>query len=58
MHRIAGQVGGIEKMIADDRYCIDIRPRPVGPGGYSQDRPTGDFGPGTASASWPGVTRG
>jgi DNA-binding FrmR family transcriptional regulator len=24
MHRIAGQVGGVEKMIADDRYCIDI----------------------------------
>jgi DNA-binding FrmR family transcriptional regulator len=24
MHRIAGQVNGIEKMIADDRYCIDI----------------------------------
>jgi len=24
MHRIAGQVRGIEKMIADDRYCIDI----------------------------------
>ena len=23
-HRIAGQVGGVEKMIADDRYCIDI----------------------------------
>jgi DNA-binding FrmR family transcriptional regulator len=24
MHRIEGQVRGIEKMIADDRYCIDI----------------------------------
>jgi DNA-binding FrmR family transcriptional regulator len=24
MHRIAGQVNGIEKMIAEDRYCIDI----------------------------------
>lgn len=24
MHRIAGQVRGIEKMIEDDRYCIDI----------------------------------
>ena len=24
MHRIAGQVGGVEKMIAGDRYCIDI----------------------------------
>ena len=24
MHRIAGQVNGIEKMITDDRYCIDI----------------------------------
>jgi DNA-binding FrmR family transcriptional regulator len=24
MHRIAGQVGGVERMIADDRYCIDI----------------------------------
>ncbi len=24
MHRIAGQVGGVEKMIADGRYCIDI----------------------------------
>jgi DNA-binding FrmR family transcriptional regulator len=22
--RIAGQIGGIQKMIADDRYCIDI----------------------------------
>jgi CsoR family transcriptional regulator, copper-sensing transcriptional repressor len=24
MHRIEGQVRGIEKMIEDDRYCIDI----------------------------------
>ena len=24
MHRIAGQVRGIEKMLEDDRYCIDI----------------------------------
>ncbi len=24
MHRIQGQVRGIEKMIAEDRYCIDI----------------------------------
>jgi DNA-binding FrmR family transcriptional regulator len=24
MHRIEGQVRGIEKMIADDRYCVDI----------------------------------
>lgn len=24
LHRIAGQVGGIEKMIVEDRYCIDI----------------------------------
>jgi len=24
MHRIEGQVRGIEKMIGDDRYCIDI----------------------------------
>jgi DNA-binding FrmR family transcriptional regulator len=24
MHRIEGQVRGIERMIADDRYCIDI----------------------------------
>ena len=24
MHRIAGQVNGIEKMITEDRYCIDI----------------------------------
>ena len=24
MHRIEGQVRGIEKMLADDRYCIDI----------------------------------
>ncbi len=22
--RIAGQIGGIQKMIADDRYCVDI----------------------------------
>ena len=24
MHRIEGQVRGIERMIAEDRYCIDI----------------------------------
>jgi CsoR family transcriptional regulator, copper-sensing transcriptional repressor len=24
LHRIEGQVRGIEKMIEDDRYCIDI----------------------------------
>jgi DNA-binding FrmR family transcriptional regulator len=24
MHRIQGQVRGIEKMVEDDRYCIDI----------------------------------
>jgi CsoR family transcriptional regulator, copper-sensing transcriptional repressor len=24
MHRIEGQVRGIEKMVADERYCIDI----------------------------------
>ena len=24
LHRIAGQVRGIEKMIVEDRYCIDI----------------------------------
>lgn len=24
MHRIEGQIRGIEKMIAEDRYCIDI----------------------------------
>ena len=24
LHRIEGQVRGIEKMVADDRYCIDI----------------------------------
>ena len=24
MHRIEGQVRGIEKMIAEDRYCVDI----------------------------------
>jgi DNA-binding FrmR family transcriptional regulator len=24
MHRIEGQVRGIEKMIAQDRYCIDV----------------------------------
>jgi DNA-binding FrmR family transcriptional regulator len=24
LHRIEGQVRGIEKMLADDRYCIDI----------------------------------
>src|ERR1700754_2700049 len=24
LHRIAGQVGGIERMVGEDRYCIDI----------------------------------
>jgi DNA-binding FrmR family transcriptional regulator len=24
LHRIAGQVRGVEKMVEDDRYCIDI----------------------------------
>ena len=24
LHRIEGQVRGIERMIADDRYCIDV----------------------------------
>jgi DNA-binding FrmR family transcriptional regulator len=24
LHRIEGQVRGVEKMLADDRYCIDI----------------------------------
>ena len=24
LHRIEGQVRGIEKMVTDDRYCIDI----------------------------------
>lgn len=24
MHRIEGQVRGVEKMIAEDRYCVDI----------------------------------
>jgi CsoR family transcriptional regulator, copper-sensing transcriptional repressor len=24
LHRIQGQVGGIERMVDDDRYCIDI----------------------------------
>ena len=24
LHRIEGQVRGIEKMVADDRYCIDL----------------------------------
>jgi CsoR family transcriptional regulator, copper-sensing transcriptional repressor len=24
LHRIEGQVRGIERMLADDRYCIDI----------------------------------
>ena len=24
LHRIQGQVRGIEKMVADDRYCIDV----------------------------------
>jgi CsoR family transcriptional regulator, copper-sensing transcriptional repressor len=25
LHRIEGQVRGIEKMVDDDRYCIDVR---------------------------------
>ena len=24
LHRIEGQVRGVEKMVEDDRYCIDI----------------------------------
>ena len=24
LHRIAGQVRGIERMVEDDRYCIDV----------------------------------
>ncbi len=24
LRRIAGQVGGIERMVEDDRYCIDV----------------------------------
>jgi len=24
LHRIEGQVRGIERMVADDRYCIDV----------------------------------
>ncbi len=24
LHRISGQVRGVEKMVAEDRYCIDI----------------------------------
>jgi CsoR family transcriptional regulator, copper-sensing transcriptional repressor len=24
MHRISGQVGGVERMISEERYCIDI----------------------------------
>ena len=24
LHRIAGQIGGIERMVAEERYCIDI----------------------------------
>ena len=24
LHRIEGQVRGVERMVADDRYCIDI----------------------------------
>jgi DNA-binding FrmR family transcriptional regulator len=24
LHRIAGQIGGIERMVADERYCIDV----------------------------------
>lgn len=24
LHRIGGQVGGIERMVAEERYCIDV----------------------------------
>ena len=24
LRRIEGQIGGIERMVADDRYCIDV----------------------------------
>ena len=24
LHRIGGQIGGIERMVADERYCIDV----------------------------------
>ena len=24
LHRISGQVGGLERMVEEDRYCIDI----------------------------------
>jgi DNA-binding FrmR family transcriptional regulator len=24
LHRVQGQVGGIERMVEDDRYCIDV----------------------------------
>ena len=24
VNRVAGQIGGIQKMVADDRYCVDI----------------------------------
>ena len=24
LRRIAGQVGGLERMVAEDRYCVDI----------------------------------
>jgi DNA-binding FrmR family transcriptional regulator len=24
LHRISGQVGGLERMVAEERYCIDI----------------------------------
>ena len=27
LHRIEGQVRGVEKMVEDDRYCIDILPQ-------------------------------
>src|SRR6266516_6080630 len=27
LHRIEGQVRGIERMVQDDRYCIDILPQ-------------------------------
>ncbi len=24
LRRVGGQIGGIERMVADDRYCIDV----------------------------------
>ena len=24
LHRIAGQIGGIERMVDEERYCIDV----------------------------------